>query len=159
MFRCGKIGIQIERFSFPGKIVEFSSRDRLLNFFINIFLKRHVFCIYREKERRQTAILEAGRLARPTDSRIKSSFTNAFMSTSGDRWIGVTVLLVLLAGAGCNRSKEASSTSSAAPTPQETRANITAQTPDSFYDPPSDFPRTPGLLLRSEPLKDVVLPA
>jgi len=40
------------------------------------------------------------------------------------------------------------------------RAAITARAPDTFYDPPaSDASRKPGLLLRSEPLKDVVLPA
>jgi len=31
--------------------------------------------------------------------------------------------------------------------------------PDAFYDPPPDLPRQPGLLLRSEPLKEVTLPA
>jgi pimeloyl-ACP methyl ester carboxylesterase len=39
-------------------------------------------------------------------------------------------------------------------------AAITARAPDTFYDPPaSDASRKAGLLLRSEPLKDVVLPA
>ena len=31
--------------------------------------------------------------------------------------------------------------------------------PDAFYDPPPDVLQTPGALLRSEPLKDVLLPA
>jgi pimeloyl-ACP methyl ester carboxylesterase len=31
--------------------------------------------------------------------------------------------------------------------------------PDAFYDPPADLARKPGVLLRSEPLKDVLLPA
>ena len=39
------------------------------------------------------------------------------------------------------------------------RASITAHAPDAFYDPPSDMPHQPGALLRSEPLKDVILPA
>jgi pimeloyl-ACP methyl ester carboxylesterase len=69
------------------------------------------------------------------------------------------VLLVLLAGAGCNRAKRASSESSAAPTPRAARASITAHAPDTFYDPPSDLSHQPGALLRSEPLKDVILPA
>ncbi len=56
-------------------------------------------------------------------------------------------------------SKHTSSESSAAPTPHDIRASITAYAPDAFYDPPSDVPRKPGNLLRSEPLKDVVLPA
>jgi acetyl esterase/lipase len=73
--------------------------------------------------------------------------------------IGSAALLVLLVGAGCNRSKRASSQSSATPTPHEVHASITARVPDAFYDPPSDLPRQPGELLRSEPLKDVTLPA
>ena len=81
------------------------------------------------------------------------------MNIAGLRSIGSAVLLVLLAGAGCNRPKRASSESSAAPTPQAFRASITAHAPDAFYDPPSDLPRQPGALLRSEPLKDVILPA
>ena len=75
------------------------------------------------------------------------------------RSIGSAVLLVLLAVAGCNRPKRASSESSAAPTPQALRASITAHAPDAFYDPPSNMSRQPGALLRSEPLKDVILPA
>src|SRR5438034_6225759 len=82
------------------------------------------------------------------------------MNIAGLRSIGSAVLLVLLAGAGCNQPKRASSESSAAPTPQGVRARITAHAPDAFYDPPSDhLPRQPGALLRSEPLKDVILPA
>ena len=81
------------------------------------------------------------------------------MNIAGLRSIGFAILLVLLAGASCNRPKRASSESSAAPTPQEIRASITAHARDEFYDPPSDLPRKPGALLRSEPLRDVILPA
>ncbi|MFZ0917616.1 MAG: lipase family protein [Candidatus Udaeobacter sp.] len=81
------------------------------------------------------------------------------MNIAGLRSIGFAMLLVLLAVAGCNRSKRASSGASAAPTPQGFRASITAHAPDAFYDPPSDAPHQPGGLLRSEPLKDVMLPA
>jgi pimeloyl-ACP methyl ester carboxylesterase len=81
------------------------------------------------------------------------------MTIAGLRLIGSAVLLVLLAGAGCNRPKRASSESSTAPTLQGVRASVTAHAPDAFYDPPSDRSRQPGLLLRSEPLKDVILPA
>src|SRR6187397_3523526 len=81
------------------------------------------------------------------------------MNIAGLRSIASAVLLVLLAGAGCNRPKRASSESSAAPTPQRVRASITAHAPDAFYDPPSDLSRQPGALLRSEPLKEVTLPA
>ena len=79
------------------------------------------------------------------------------MNIAGLRLIGSAVLLVLLAG--CDRSKRASSESSTAPKPQVVRASITAHAPDAFYDPPADAPRKPGALLRSEPLKDVILPA
>jgi pimeloyl-ACP methyl ester carboxylesterase len=81
------------------------------------------------------------------------------MNLAGLRPIGSAVLLVLLAGGGCNRPKRASSESSATPTPQAVRASITPHPPDAFYDPPSDVSQQPGALLRSEPLKDVILPA
>jgi pimeloyl-ACP methyl ester carboxylesterase len=81
------------------------------------------------------------------------------MNFAGLRPIGSAMLLVLLAGAGCNRPKQASSESSTPSTPQAARASITLHAPDSFYDPPADLPRKPGALLRSEPLKDVMLPA
>src|SRR6266404_4940384 len=81
------------------------------------------------------------------------------MNIAGLRSIGSAVLLVSLATAGCNRPKRASSESSPAPTPHEIHARITARAPDEFYDPPSDLPHRPGALLRSEPLKDVILPA
>jgi pimeloyl-ACP methyl ester carboxylesterase len=81
------------------------------------------------------------------------------MNIAGLRLIGSAVLFVLLAGVACNRPKRTSSESSATPTPQGVRASITAHAPDAFYDPPSDLSRQPGALLRSEPLKDVMLPA
>src|SRR5512132_958069 len=81
------------------------------------------------------------------------------MNIAGLRSIGSAVLLVLLAGAGCNRPKRASSESSAAPTPQAFRASITAHGPGEFYGPPSGLSHQPGVSLRSEPLKDVMLPA
>jgi pimeloyl-ACP methyl ester carboxylesterase len=80
------------------------------------------------------------------------------MNIAGLRSIGCAILLILLAGAGCNRPKRALSESSAAPTPQGVRASITAHAPDAFYDPPSNWLRQPGALLRVEPLKDVMLP-
>ena len=80
------------------------------------------------------------------------------MNIAGRSSIGFAILLVLLAGASCDRPKRASSESSAAPTPHGIRASITAQAADAFYDPPADLPRQPGALLRSEPLKDVILP-
>lgn len=45
-----------------------------------------------------------------------------------------------------------------APTRQEIFAKITVRPPDAFYDPPAEVPNKPGVLLRSELLKDVTLP-
>jgi pimeloyl-ACP methyl ester carboxylesterase len=81
------------------------------------------------------------------------------MNFAGFRSIGSAVLLVLPGEAGCNRPKRASSESSAAPTPHEIRARISAGAIDEFYNPPSELPHHPGALLRSEPLKNVILPA
>jgi pimeloyl-ACP methyl ester carboxylesterase len=81
------------------------------------------------------------------------------MNFAGLRPIGSAVLLVLLAGAGCNRPNRASAESSTSPTPQAVRASITAHPLDAFYDLPSDVSQQPGALLRSESLKDVILPA
>src|SRR6516165_6733053 len=81
------------------------------------------------------------------------------MNMVGLRSIGFAMLLVLLAGAGCNRSKRASSESSTSPTTQGVRASIAMHAPDAFYDPPGGLPRKPGALLGSEPLKDMLLPA
>jgi len=81
------------------------------------------------------------------------------MNFAGLRPVGCAVLLVLLAGTGCNRSKRASSESSVSPTPPESRASVTMQAPDAFYEPPAEMPHKPGALLRSEPIKDVILPA
>jgi pimeloyl-ACP methyl ester carboxylesterase len=75
------------------------------------------------------------------------------------RPIGFAVLLILLAEAGCNRPKQASSESSNPSTPQGVGASITMHAPDAFYDSPADPSRKPGALLRSEPLRDVILPA
>jgi pimeloyl-ACP methyl ester carboxylesterase len=81
------------------------------------------------------------------------------MNFAGPGPIGFAMLLILLAEAGCNRPKQASSESSVPSTPQGVRASITMQAPDAFYDPPADLSPQPGALLRSEPLKDVILPA
>jgi len=66
------------------------------------------------------------------------------MNIAGLRSIRSAMLLVLLAGAGCNRPKRAPSESSAAPTPQGIRVSITAHAPDAFYDPPSTVKRIPA---------------
>jgi pimeloyl-ACP methyl ester carboxylesterase len=81
------------------------------------------------------------------------------MNIAGLRSIGSAVLLVLLTEASCNRPKRGSSESSASPTPGGVGVSIAVHTPDAFYDPPSDRSRQPGALLRSELLKDAMLPA
>jgi len=81
------------------------------------------------------------------------------MNIAGLRSINFAILLVLLAGASCDRPKTVSSEPSAPPTRHGIRAPITAHAPDAFYDPPSNLSHQPGALLRSEQLKDVVLPA
>ena len=81
------------------------------------------------------------------------------MNFAGLRLIGFAGLLVLLAGAGCNRPNRASFESSASPTPPGDRSSVTMQAPDAFYDPPPDVPRKSGALLRSELLKDIILPS
>jgi pimeloyl-ACP methyl ester carboxylesterase len=67
--------------------------------------------------------------------------------------IQVAALLVLLA------SDAFAQPNSAPQTAQDMLAGVTARTPDAFYDPPAQVPSKPGVLLRSEPLKDVTLPA
>jgi pimeloyl-ACP methyl ester carboxylesterase len=75
------------------------------------------------------------------------------------RPVGFALLLLFIAGAGCNRSKRASTEPSTLPNPQAVGASITMHAPDAFYESPADLPHKPGALLRSEPLKDVILPA
>jgi pimeloyl-ACP methyl ester carboxylesterase len=81
------------------------------------------------------------------------------MNFTGLRPVGFALLLLFIAGAGCNRSKRASTEPSTLPNPQAVGASITMHAPDAFYESPADLPHKPGALLRSEPLKDVILPA
>jgi pimeloyl-ACP methyl ester carboxylesterase len=62
------------------------------------------------------------------------------------------VFMVGLAAAGCHRSEQASHLDAS-------MAGLTVHAPDAFYDPPAEVPARPGELLRSEPLRDVTLPA
>src|ERR1041385_9334384 len=73
--------------------------------------------------------------------------------------ISFEILIVLLAAVACNRPKQPSSQSGTTPKPQTSRVSITMHAPDAFYDSPADLRRKPGTLLRSERLKDVILPA
>ena len=69
------------------------------------------------------------------------------------RLIQFAVLLAALAAGVCDPSD-------APAQPKQTpQAGVTARAPDAFYDPPAQVPGRPGVLLRSEPLKDVILPA
>jgi len=75
------------------------------------------------------------------------------------RCLGVAALFVLFAGVGCHRPEQTSLPPGVSPTPQTVPPKITASAPDAFYDPPANSPRAaPGTLLRSEPLRHVVLP-
>ena len=67
--------------------------------------------------------------------------------------VQLVALLVLLASEAFAQPNPAPQTA------QDMLANVTARTPDAFYDPPAQVPAKPGVLLRSEPLKDVTLPA
>jgi pimeloyl-ACP methyl ester carboxylesterase len=74
------------------------------------------------------------------------------------------MLLVALAGAVGNRFEpwlkaSAAPPSGGAQSTQEKFQGITVRAPDAFYDPPAQIPGRPGALLRSETLKDVMLPA
>src|SRR5690349_6867715 len=72
----------------------------------------------------------------------------------------VAVCLVLLMAAACRFSQESGSIAVGAGAVLQTQsAGITAHAPDAFYDPPANVPGQPGVLLRSEPLKHVTLPA
>jgi pimeloyl-ACP methyl ester carboxylesterase len=64
----------------------------------------------------------------------------------------------VVAGAGGSRADPPSSQSSAAPI-SPLIANITVRAPDAFYEPPAHVPSRPGVLLRSELLTEVTLPA
>lgn len=80
------------------------------------------------------------------------------MNIAGLRAISFALLLILLAGAGCKRTPQSQSQSNATPKPPGTRVAITAHAPDAFYEAPPNPSRSPGVLLRSEPLKDISLP-
>ena len=76
----------------------------------------------------------------------------------GLRPITFAVLFVFLGGA-CHRPRSPSSESNTSSTQQAGRASITIHPADAFYDPVRDLPHNPGALLRTEALKDLVLPA
>jgi pimeloyl-ACP methyl ester carboxylesterase len=66
--------------------------------------------------------------------------------------------LALLAGAVCTPC-EVCAQPDTAPATQDLFAGVTLRAPEAFYDPPAQVPDTPGVLLRSEPLRNVTLPA
>jgi pimeloyl-ACP methyl ester carboxylesterase len=71
----------------------------------------------------------------------------------------IAVCLVLLVATGCRCSQEPSWSIGAGLVSQAQSAAITARAPDAFYDPPANVPGQPGILVRSEPLRHVTLPA
>jgi len=85
----------------------------------------------------------------------------AVLGWSGSiRLIGLALAMMIVAGAAIAVPAQILlSNNLSRPKSQAVRPSITAYAPDAFYDPPSSLPNNPGTLLRSEPLKDVVLPA
>ena len=81
------------------------------------------------------------------------------MNIFGPRSIRFAILLLLGAETSCDRGERGSSKSNTTSTQDDGHAPITAHVPDAFYDPPPKPPGQPGVLLRSESLKDVILPA
>lgn len=75
------------------------------------------------------------------------------------RWSGLVVVSTALAVASCAAGRPPSRMSETARPPAAGRTALTVRLPDAFYDPPAHPSRTPGTLLRSEPLQDVTLPA
>jgi fermentation-respiration switch protein FrsA (DUF1100 family) len=79
------------------------------------------------------------------------------------RLIFLLVLLVSFASAPsrllAQSNNAPASTAPTAGSMLQLLATVTAHTPDAFYDPPEPLPARPGVLLRSEKLKDVTLPA
>lgn len=76
-----------------------------------------------------------------------------------------TAWLVIAFGfIGCGQSKQQASNSNqtqSAPadtTPARPSLKLVARPPDAFYDPPANIPAEPGSLLRSEALRNVILP-
>jgi len=71
--------------------------------------------------------------------------------TPGRRLGKIVAALVVFAGAAWSSDLRAQA-------PQDKFAGVTTHAPDAFYDPLAQVPGKPGSLLRSEPLKDVMLP-
>lgn len=63
-------------------------------------------------------------------------------------------LLLVGFAASCNHSPAPSMSGTA----ERTAPILTAREPDAFYDPPASVLKRPGMLLRTEPLQDVMLP-
>jgi pimeloyl-ACP methyl ester carboxylesterase len=91
------------------------------------------------------------------------------MNRRGISFLGAAVCLVALAVSGCDQfqvptepsatTRNAAAANAPTAISQTISPGITARAPDAFYDPPVNVPNKPGVLLRSEPLKDVTLPA
>lgn len=87
----------------------------------------------------------------------------------GTSSVAASVCLIAASLSGCDQlqgttgpstiATNAAPASAAAAISQATAPGIAARAPDAFYDPPANVPRKPGVLLRSEPLKGVTLPA
>ncbi|WP_424630280.1 alpha/beta hydrolase [Bradyrhizobium sp. SYSU BS000235] len=74
--------------------------------------------------------------------------------SSRSRSVEFAVLSLFAAGVLAPSVAAAQETSST----RDALVAVTVHAPDAFYDPPSERPDKPGVLLRSEPLKNVTLP-
>jgi pimeloyl-ACP methyl ester carboxylesterase len=70
----------------------------------------------------------------------------------------IAVFLLFLGAFGCDRFQPPGESSPAAPALRAVTEAITTHPPDGFYEPPAERPSRTGMLVRSEPLKEVKLP-
>jgi alpha-beta hydrolase superfamily lysophospholipase len=78
------------------------------------------------------------------------------MRTSNRRCLAFALSIISFAGVVTRSGATGSSPSP--PLETTTAAGLTAKAPDAFYNPPAHLPSRPGALLRSEPLRSVILP-
>jgi pimeloyl-ACP methyl ester carboxylesterase len=91
------------------------------------------------------------------------------MNRRGTSSLAAAVCLIAASLSGCDQFQaptgpsapvtNAAAARSAAALSQAIVPGIAVRAPDAFYDPPASVPTKPGVLLRSEPLKGVTLPA
>jgi pimeloyl-ACP methyl ester carboxylesterase len=86
------------------------------------------------------------------------------MNRRGTSLLAGALCLIAASLSGCDQFQSPTGPSTttatnAAALSEAVAPGVTARAPDAFYDPPANVPNKPGVLLRSEPLKGVTLPA